>query len=88
MSSELEAKEVVEESTRELIDKFGAMFTPEEIREIVADSYKSFENARVRSFIPVFTTRYADERLTALSVVRGISKPEVPAVLFVCVHNA
>lgn len=88
MPSEREAEEVIEESTRELVDKFGSIFTPEEIREVVADSYKSFENARVRSFVPVFTTRYADERLNALSVVRGITKPDVPAVLFVCVHNA
>lgn len=88
MPSEREAEEVIEESTRELVDKFGSIFTPEEIREVVADSYKSFENARVRSFVPVFTTRYADERLNALSVVRGITRPEVPSVLFVCVHNA
>lgn len=88
MSSEAEAQEVIEESTRELIDKFGAMFESSEIREIVADSYKSFEDARVRTYVPVFTTRYADERLSALAVVRGLTTPDVPSVLFVCVHNA
>jgi protein-tyrosine-phosphatase len=64
------------------------MFEPSEIREIVADSYTSFESARVRTFVPVFTTRYADERLSALAVVRGLTTPDVPSVLFVCVHNA
>jgi protein-tyrosine-phosphatase len=88
MSSDAEAQEVIDESTRELIDKFGAMFEPSEIREIVADSYTSFEGARVRTFVPVFTTRYADERLSALAVVRGLTTPDVPSVLFVCVHNA
>jgi protein-tyrosine-phosphatase len=85
VSTESEAREIIEDSTRELIDKFGAIFSS---GDIVEDCYQSFANARVRTYVPVFTTRYAEERLNALSIVRGITKPEVPAVLFVCVHNA
>jgi protein-tyrosine-phosphatase len=88
VSTESEAREIIEDSTRELIDKFGAIFSSGEIRDIVEDCYQSFANARVRTYVAVFTTRYAEERLNALSIVRGITKPEVPAVLFVCVHNA
>jgi arsenate reductase len=88
VSTESGAREIIEGSTRELIDKFGAIFSSGEIRDIVEDCYQSFANARVRTYVPVFTTRYAEERLNALSIVRGITKPEVPAVLFVCVHNA
>jgi protein-tyrosine-phosphatase len=82
------ANEIIEESVRELSRKFAGIFDEITIRPIVIESYASFEDAKVRTFVPVFTTRYAGDRLTAMAKIQGKVRTTLPSVLFVCVHNA
>jgi arsenate reductase (thioredoxin) len=44
--------------------------------------------AKVRHFLPLFAERFARQRLTGLARVEGLATPDVPVVLFLCVHNA
>lgn len=82
------AEEIISESVRELSRKFAGLFDETEIRPVVIESYASFEDAKVRTFVPVFTTRYAGDRLNALAKIQGKVRSGLPSVLFVCVHNA
>jgi protein-tyrosine-phosphatase len=72
----------------QLARKYAGKFDETEIRPIVQESYESFADAKVRTFVAVFTTRYADDRLRALAKLRGLITDAPPSVLFVCVHNA
>ncbi|NDF68231.1 MAG: arsenate reductase ArsC [Actinobacteria bacterium] len=83
-----EEHEIVEHSVSQLARKYAGKFDASEIRPVVQESYMGFADARVRTFIPVFTTRYADDRLRAMAKVRGLINDALPSVLFVCVHNA
>lgn len=83
-----EESEIIEHAVNQLARKYAGKFDETEIRPIVTESYQSFADAKVRTFIPVFTTRYADDRLRALAKVRGFITDAPPSVLFVCVHNA
>ena len=82
------AEEIISESVRELSRKFAGLFDEGDIRPIVIEAYASFEDAKVRTFVPVFTTRYAGDRLSALAKIQGKVRSGLPSVLFVCVHNA
>lgn len=83
-----EESEIIEHTVNQLSRKYAGKFDESEIRPIVSDSFSSFADAKVRSFVPVFTARYADDRLRALAKVRGFITDAPPSVLFVCVHNA
>ncbi|MFZ9707374.1 MAG: arsenate reductase ArsC [Ilumatobacteraceae bacterium] len=83
-----EENEIIDHSVSQLARKYAGKFDESDIRPVVTESYNSFADAKVRSFIPVFTTRYADDRLRALAKVRGLITDTPPSVLFVCVHNA
>lgn len=83
-----EESEIIEHAVNQLARKYAGKFDESEIRPVVTESYNSFSDAKVRSFIPVFTLRYADDRLRAMAKVRGFITDAPPSVLFVCVHNA
>lgn len=83
-----EENEIINHSVSQLARRYAGRFDESDIRPIVTESYNSFADAKVRSFVPVFTTRYADDRLRALAKVRGLITDAPPSVLFVCVHNA
>jgi arsenate reductase len=83
-----EEHEIVEQAVQQLARRFAGTFDESVIRPVVADCYESFADAKVRTFIPVFTVRYAGDRLRALAKVRGVAATAMPSVLFVCVHNA
>jgi hypothetical protein len=61
-----EENEILENSVSQLARKYAGKFDESEIRPIVKESFDSFADAKVRTFVPVFTTRYADDRLRAL----------------------
>jgi protein-tyrosine-phosphatase len=87
-SNDAATREIVEESVAQLARKWAGRFDEETIRPVVVEAHASFADARVRTFIPVFTTRYADDRLRAMAKVQGLMTDALPTVLFVCVHNA
>ena len=83
-----DSNEIIENSTRELSRKFAGIYDETYIRPIVVESYASFASAKVQSFVAVFTTRFANDRLKALAKIDGKIRSTMPSVLFVCVHNA
>ena len=83
-----EENDIIEHGVNQLARKYAGKFDETEIRPIVKESYESFADAKVRTFVAVFTNRYADDRLRAMAKVRGLITDAPPSVLFVCVHNA
>ena len=83
-----EENDIVDHVVNQLSRKYAGKFDENDVRPVVTESFDSFADARVRTFIPVFTARYADDRLRALAKVRGLITDAPPSVLFVCVHNA
>ncbi|MBO9578370.1 MAG: arsenate reductase ArsC [Microbacteriaceae bacterium] len=79
----------VERIARQLQYRYASVFSPETVRKYVAESYALLaERARIRTYLPTLTTKYATDRLSALATASGLSPKGTPEVLFVCVHNA
>jgi arsenate reductase (thioredoxin) len=72
----------------QICDEFAGTFSKETVRRFVADSFNALQDAKVRTFLPLFIQRFAKERLKAYAQAEGTMSKEVPEVLFVCVHNA
>lgn len=74
----------------DLVRRHGDRFSPETIREVFDESYSLLElTSRIPTHLPVLATRFAAERLTAITENQGaVMSTEKPEVLFVCVHNA
>lgn len=72
-----------------LNDEFAGTFGPETVERFMYDSLDKLRaNATVTTFVPLFTERFARERLLALVRVENLDPNAVPSVLFLCVHNA
>jgi protein-tyrosine-phosphatase len=71
-----------------LIAEFAGVFSPETVIETIQDSASRWDDARIKSHVPVLAERFARERLRAVAQSEGSIVKEVPEVLFVCVHNA
>jgi arsenate reductase (thioredoxin) len=48
----------------------------------------SLQAARLKNFVPLFSERFARQRLRALARVEGKMTGTVPSVVFLCTHNA
>ncbi|MBW3615624.1 MAG: hypothetical protein KY439_10005, partial [Actinobacteria bacterium] len=82
-------QELMARVAAEICPDFDGIFSAETIERFIADSYTSLAaTARVPTFLPVLTGRFARERLHALAQAQGALVSDVPEVLFVCVHNA
>ena len=69
--------------------EFSGTFGRETVERFVADSLDQLvPTAKVTSFLPLLTERFARERLRALAKVEGTGVSSTPGVLFMCVHNA
>ncbi|MDQ3353081.1 MAG: arsenate reductase ArsC [Actinomycetota bacterium] len=68
--------------------EFAGTFAPETVKRYVGDSRGRWTDARVTTYLPIMIERFARQRLRALAKVEGKTVPDVPEVLFVCVHNA
>jgi protein-tyrosine-phosphatase len=65
-----------------------AGLSPEFVTEIVRSSYSELASrAKVPTFVPALTERFARERLHAVAAADGTGV-SVPTVLFLCIHNA
>ena len=67
---------------------FAGTFSPETVERYVHDSQDRWADARITAYLPLMIERFARERLRALARLEGKTVPDVPEVLFVCVHNA
>ena len=80
---------LVDEVSERLAPKFAGVFGPETIERFVVDSMDQLlATAKTTAFLPLLTERFARERLQALGTLEGSLPSAVPAVLFLCIHNA
>jgi protein-tyrosine-phosphatase len=74
---------------RDLHAKFQGVFGRETIEALVLDSFKELAaKATITEWLVVGTERFATQRLEALVHAEDHSVKKLPAVLFLCVHNA
>jgi protein-tyrosine-phosphatase/DNA-binding transcriptional ArsR family regulator len=86
---DLEFPPVLRRITERLAYRFSSMFSKETVERYVADSYRLLaERARVSQHLPSLTTRFVEDRLSALAVASGRDLRGTPEVLFICVQNA
>ncbi len=80
---------VLKRGIEELSYRFTGIFARETVDRYVHESFQTlYRTAKIKTFVPVFAVRFAQERLTALAQARGHVAKSVPEVLFVCTHNA
>lgn len=80
---------VLDRAAEHLAHRYAGVFEYETVRGLVDDSYARLAaTARIHAFLPMLATHLADDRLRAVAKIEGITMPDVPEVLFVCVHNA
>ena len=85
----LDQQNLIRHAASRLEREFEGTFGPETIARYIADSFDQLAPAAtVTTFLPLLTERFARERLRALARVESKSTSLVPAVLFLCVHNA
>ena len=79
---------LIRQSARRLQDEFDGVFNAETIERYITDSQvKIGERARFANWMPVLVERFTRDRLKALARLET-GDLSMPAVLFLCVHNA
>jgi hypothetical protein len=71
-----------------LAEEFAGVFSRETVAQCVLDSRERLGEARIATYLPLLTYRFARERLLACGVASGRLPRDVPEVLFVCTRNA
>ena len=85
----LEQQQALRTASRNLAAEFDGTFGKDTIELFLVSSYEGFAaNATVHTFLPLMVERFARQRLRALAKVDGLASTGIPAVLFLCVHNA
>jgi protein-tyrosine-phosphatase len=84
----VEQRSVVRHAAAELQEEFRGVFGVETIELYLASSLLALQAARIKNFVPLFSERYARQRLRALARIEGKMSSSVPSVVFLCVHNA
>ncbi|MBO0594599.1 arsenate reductase ArsC [Nesterenkonia sp. E16_7] len=80
---------VLHRISEELAVTFAGVFAAETIERYVFESYASLaRTAKIKTYLPILTRRFAQDRLNALAHAQGKQLSGVPEVLFVCVQNA
>jgi protein-tyrosine-phosphatase len=81
-------QELIRSARARVSDEFSGTFGPETIERFIVDSFDQLAaTAKVTRYLPLFTEKFARERLRALARMQGPAS-DSPAVLFLCVHNA
>jgi arsenate reductase (thioredoxin) len=82
-------RKVLDRVVRDLQRKFQGVFGLETVEELVFDTYlRLAATARVTRWLVLGVERFATERLEALVHSEDHSEKKLPAVLFLCTHNA
>jgi protein-tyrosine-phosphatase len=84
----IEQRSVVRHAAGLLTDEFSGVFGTETIERYLAESLLALQAARIKNFVPLFSERFARQRLRALPKVEGRIESEIPSIVFLCVHNA
>lgn len=84
----LDQRHLVRHMATELEQEYAGTFGPETVERFVVDSMdKMMATAKVTAFLPVLAEKFTRQRLNALMRIEGPSS-DIPAVLFLCVHNS
>ncbi|HEY2640380.1 MAG TPA: arsenate reductase ArsC [Streptosporangiaceae bacterium] len=76
-------------AARDLHTQFRGIFGEETIESLLLDSYAELASrATVTTFLAIGAERFARQRLEALAHAQTAASGRLPAVLFLCVHNA
>jgi len=85
----LDQQHLIRTVTARLLPMYEGTFGPETVERFVLDSLDQLApSARIATYLPVLAEKFARERLNALARVEHPEVVTVPAVLFLCVHNA
>jgi protein-tyrosine-phosphatase len=84
----VEQRTVVRHVAANLREEFAGTFSVETIERYLASSLQALQAARLKNFVPLFSERFARQRLRALAKVEGKVTDTTPSVVFLCVHNA
>lgn len=84
----VEQRTIVGHSADNLREEFRGIFGIETIELYLASSLLSLQAARIKNFVPLFSERFARQRLGALAKVEGKMIGTAPSIVFLCVHNA
>lgn len=84
----VEQRTIVGHSADNLREEFRGIFGIETIELYLASSLLSLQAARIKNFVPLFSERFARQRLRALAKVEGKMIGTAPSIVFLCVHNA
>lgn len=84
----VEQRSVVRHAAAELQEEFRGIFGVETIELYLASSLLALQAARIKNFVPLFSARFARQRLRALAKVEGKISGGLPSVVFLCVQNA
>jgi len=68
--------------------EFDGTFSSETIERYIAESIEGLSGARIQTYLPIFVSRFARDRLRALAQSQGLIVKDVPIVLFLCTHNS
>lgn len=83
-----EQRSAVRHAAADLREEFRGVFGVETIELYLASSLLALQTARIKSFVPLFSARFARQRLRALAKVEGKISRGLPTVVFLCVQNA
>jgi arsenate reductase (thioredoxin) len=76
-------------AARDMHIQFRGIFGEETIESLLFDSYAELASkATVTKWLAIGAERFARQRLQALAHAQATAHGKVPAVLFLCVHNA
>ena len=82
-------REVLSTSARTLAAEFEGIFAVETIERLLHESYDMLAaTAKVATYLPLLTERFAADRLRALARTQGAIMSDLPEILVVCTHNA
>jgi protein-tyrosine-phosphatase len=84
----VEQRAIVRHTASTLRGEFAGSFSVETIERYLASSLLALQAARLKNFVPLFSERFARQRLRALAKVEGKVTDAIPSVVFLCVHNA
>jgi len=90
------SKQYLDPATRRRIERdldrlrheFDGTFSAETIERYIAESVEGLSGARIQTYLPIFVSRFARDRLRALGQSQGLIVKDVPIVLFLCTHNS
>jgi protein-tyrosine-phosphatase len=85
----LDQQHLVRTVTESLKREFAGTFGAETVQRFLTDSLEQLlPTAKITAFLPLLTEKFTRDRLRALARVENLVPSTVPAVLFLCVHNA